>query len=82
MLLTWCCKDEEHKRKICIIFSIPKATNTNVTLAGTDDWLVANIKMKGFYRVNYDSDNWERLLTKLSTDHRVRDGRFGCVSKW
>uniref|UniRef100_G3PPF5 Aminopeptidase n=1 Tax=Gasterosteus aculeatus aculeatus TaxID=481459 RepID=G3PPF5_GASAC len=48
-----------------------EATNTNVTLAGTDDWLVANIKMKGFYRVNYDSDNWERLLTKLSTDHRA-----------
>ncbi|TKS69747.1 Aminopeptidase Ey [Collichthys lucidus] len=36
---------------------------------GPDDWLVANIKMKGFYRVNYDSGNWERLLAKLSSKH-------------
>ncbi|TNN70174.1 Aminopeptidase N [Liparis tanakae] len=34
-----------------------------------NDWLVANIDTKGFYRVNYDSDNWERLLAKLSSRH-------------
>ncbi|KAM6950436.1 aminopeptidase Ey-like [Lycodopsis pacificus] len=45
------------------------ATNTNMTLSA-DDWLVANINMKGFYRVNYDSDNWERLLAKLSSRHQ------------
>ncbi|KAM8893465.1 aminopeptidase Ey-like [Spinachia spinachia] len=42
----------------------------NVIL-GPTDWLVANINMKGFYRVNYDSDNWERLLAKLSTNPLV-----------
>ncbi|XP_070819161.1 aminopeptidase Ey-like [Chaetodon trifascialis] len=42
--------------------------NNNMTL-GTDDWLLANINMKGFYRVNYDSNNWERLLNKLSSNH-------------
>lgn len=26
--------------------------------------------MKGFYRVNYDSNNWERLLNKLITNHQ------------
>ncbi|XP_044046067.1 aminopeptidase Ey-like [Siniperca chuatsi] len=46
-----------------------EATNTDMTLA-TDEWLVANINMKGFYRVNYDSENWERLLTKLSAKHQ------------
>lgn len=46
-----------------------EATNTNMTLSA-DDWLVANINMKGFYRVNYDSDNWERLLAKLSSRHQ------------
>lgn len=45
-----------------------EATNTNMTL-GANDWLVANIDTKGFYRVNYDSDNWERLLAKLSSRH-------------
>lgn len=38
---------------------------------GADDWLLANIEMNGFYRVNYDSENWERLLAKLSTQHQV-----------
>uniref|UniRef100_A0A667XA10 Aminopeptidase n=1 Tax=Myripristis murdjan TaxID=586833 RepID=A0A667XA10_9TELE len=33
-------------------------------------WLLANINMTGFYRVNYDSENWERLLTKLSSQHQ------------
>lgn len=36
------------------------------------DWLVANIDMRGFYRVNYDPENWERLLTKLSSQHKVQ----------
>uniref|UniRef100_A0A3Q0RHY1 Aminopeptidase n=1 Tax=Amphilophus citrinellus TaxID=61819 RepID=A0A3Q0RHY1_AMPCI len=46
-----------------------EATNSNMTL-GADDWLVANIDMNGFYRVNYDSENWERLLAKLGTQHK------------
>uniref|UniRef100_A0A8C3AQD7 Aminopeptidase n=1 Tax=Cyclopterus lumpus TaxID=8103 RepID=A0A8C3AQD7_CYCLU len=46
-----------------------EATNTNMTLVGANDWLVANMNTKGFYRVNYDSDNWERLLAKLSSRH-------------
>uniref|UniRef100_A0A8D0AY27 Aminopeptidase n=1 Tax=Sander lucioperca TaxID=283035 RepID=A0A8D0AY27_SANLU len=35
-----------------------------------NDWLVANVDMKGFYRVNYDPENWVRLLTKLSSKHQ------------
>ncbi|CAJ1048729.1 aminopeptidase Ey-like isoform X2 [Xyrichtys novacula] len=46
-----------------------KDTNADLVL-GSSDWLVANINMKGFYRVNYDSENWEHLLTKLSSSHR------------
>ncbi|XP_036952022.1 aminopeptidase Ey-like [Acanthopagrus latus] len=46
-----------------------EATNAEMAL-GANDWLVANIDMKGFYRVNYDSENWERLLNKLSTKHQ------------
>uniref|UniRef100_A0A672HE55 Aminopeptidase n=1 Tax=Salarias fasciatus TaxID=181472 RepID=A0A672HE55_SALFA len=34
-------------------------------------WLLANINVTGFYRVNYDLGNWERLLAQLSTDHQV-----------
>ena len=52
--------------------SIQTETNTNMTL-GANEWLVANINMKGFYRVNYDSENWKRLLEKLSSKHQVQD---------
>ncbi|XP_008283094.1 aminopeptidase N-like [Stegastes partitus] len=43
-----------------------EATNKDMAL-GANDWLVANINMKGFYRVNYDDGNWERLLNKLNS---------------
>uniref|UniRef100_A0A8C1Q2P2 Aminopeptidase n=1 Tax=Cyprinus carpio TaxID=7962 RepID=A0A8C1Q2P2_CYPCA len=35
------------------------------------DWLLANLNVMGYYRVNYDPQNWERLLTQLTTDHKV-----------
>lgn len=43
-----------------------KATNKDMAL-GANDWLMANVNMKGFYRVNYDSKNWENLLNKLNS---------------
>ncbi|XP_029317139.1 aminopeptidase Ey-like [Cottoperca gobio] len=46
-----------------------EATNINMSL-GANEWLVANINMTGFYRVNYDTENWESLLAKLSTKHQ------------
>lgn len=38
----------------------------------TNEWLVANNNVTGYYRVNYDQDNWERLLQTLSSSHQVR----------
>uniref|UniRef100_A0A3B1KH73 Aminopeptidase n=1 Tax=Astyanax mexicanus TaxID=7994 RepID=A0A3B1KH73_ASTMX len=35
------------------------------------EWLLANVNVSGFYRVNYDPQNWQRLLSQLSTDHSV-----------
>ncbi|XP_029001190.1 aminopeptidase Ey-like [Betta splendens] len=45
-----------------------EAVNKDMAL-GASDWLLANIDMKGFYRVNYDVGNWERLLAKLGSQH-------------
>ncbi|KAK5868074.1 hypothetical protein PBY51_012519 [Eleginops maclovinus] len=36
---------------------------------GPTDWVLANINVLGYYRVNYDKDNWDRLLAVLSTKH-------------
>ncbi|XP_047435973.1 aminopeptidase Ey-like [Mugil cephalus] len=44
-------------------------SNNNMTIGGANDWLLANINMRGFFRVNYDSQNWEHLLAKLSSKH-------------
>lgn len=36
------------------------------------DWVLANVRHKGFYRVNYDEANWNVLIDQLNTDHLVR----------
>uniref|UniRef100_A0A3P9JI92 Aminopeptidase n=1 Tax=Oryzias latipes TaxID=8090 RepID=A0A3P9JI92_ORYLA len=36
---------------------------------GPSDWLVANINLTGFFRVNYDAENWERIFNKLNSRH-------------
>lgn len=35
------------------------------------DWVLVNTNVSGYYRVNYDLDNWDRLLTLLTSNHRV-----------
>lgn len=34
-------------------------------------WILANVNRVGYYRVNYDLENWERLLKHLESDHQV-----------
>ncbi|KAG9332342.1 hypothetical protein JZ751_015349 [Albula glossodonta] len=36
-----------------------------------NEWVLANVNVTGYYRVNYDIGNWERLLDQLLTDHQV-----------
>ncbi|XP_061578144.1 aminopeptidase N-like [Cololabis saira] len=43
----------------------------NLDIRSGDSWVLVNINVTGYYRVNYDLGNWERLLSKLSTDHQV-----------
>ncbi|XP_070695568.1 aminopeptidase N-like [Pempheris klunzingeri] len=63
--ITWM-KNDEALQQYWLLSK--EATNTNMSLAD-NEWLVANIDMTGFFRVNYDSANWERLLSKLSSKH-------------
>ena len=30
------------------------------------NWYLVNVRNTGFYRVNYDQENWERLITVLN----------------
>ncbi|MED6292745.1 hypothetical protein CHARACLAT_003605 [Characodon lateralis] len=36
-----------------------------------DEWVLANTNVSGYFRVNYDVDNWDRLLSQLNTNHQV-----------
>ncbi|XP_027019984.1 aminopeptidase N isoform X2 [Tachysurus fulvidraco] len=34
------------------------------------EWVLANLNVSGYYRVNYDLENWEALLNQLTTNHQ------------
>ncbi|XP_018559565.1 aminopeptidase N [Lates calcarifer] len=46
------------------------ATNDAMKALGTE-WVLANLNVVGYYRVNYDEENWGRLLNGLSTNHQL-----------
>ncbi|NXX31203.1 AMPN Aminopeptidase, partial [Nicator chloris] len=45
-------------------------TNSNFKLDGSS-WLLLNLNVTGYFRVNYNQENWDRLLTQLGTNHTV-----------
>ena len=34
-------------------------------------WFLANLDYTGYFKVNYDSENWQRLSEQLNKDHTV-----------
>uniref|UniRef100_A0A8C5M2Z4 Aminopeptidase n=1 Tax=Leptobrachium leishanense TaxID=445787 RepID=A0A8C5M2Z4_9ANUR len=43
-------------------------TNDNFRTVA-NEWLLANINVTGYYRVNYDDGNWNKLIGQLESDH-------------
>lgn len=39
------------------------------SLPGKDQWVIFNVQETGYYRVNYDEQNWKLLIRQLNTDH-------------
>lgn len=44
--------------------NLPSNTNAN-------SWYIGNIAHSGWYRVNYDEANWERLIAQLNQEHTL-----------
>ncbi|XP_023809437.1 aminopeptidase Ey-like [Oryzias latipes] len=63
--ITWM-KNGKEEQKYWLLSK--EDTNTDMAL-GPSDWLVANINLTGFFRVNYDAENWERIFNKLNSRH-------------
>ena len=63
---------------ICVwLFTFPISAIflVNIGDISTDaQWFIGNVGQYGYYRVNYDIENWEALLQQLSSDHQV-----GCL---
>lgn len=36
------------------------------------DWILGNVQALGYYRMNYDLDNWNKLIGQLKANHKVR----------
>ena len=39
----------------------------------SQSWIKMNAGQTGFYRVNYDANNWRKLVDQLNTDHQVNN---------
>jgi aminopeptidase N len=48
---------------------------TDLTLSGldADSWIIGNVEQMGFYRVNYDADNWNKIIKQLTDNHMEID---------
>ncbi|XP_077425086.1 aminopeptidase N-like isoform X1 [Vanacampus margaritifer] len=53
------------------IWWLMKKTAMNLEMRSDSLWILANINVTGYYRVNYDLGNWERLMAQLVRDHQV-----------
>ncbi|NXB34026.1 AMPN Aminopeptidase, partial [Eulacestoma nigropectus] len=51
---------------------LTEVTDTNNQFRlNSPSWLLLNINVTGYFRVNYNQENWDKLLSQLGTDHEV-----------
>nr|XP_020441353.1 aminopeptidase Ey-like [Monopterus albus] len=48
-----------------------KSDTFDAMRATGSEWVLANLDVVGYYRVNYDRGNWDRLLSGLNTNHML-----------
>ncbi|NXB74662.1 AMPN Aminopeptidase, partial [Donacobius atricapilla] len=51
---------------------LTKVTDTNNDFKlNSSNWLLLNLNVTGYFRVNYNQENWDQLLNQLGTNHKV-----------
>ena len=56
-----------------LIKFVPLKAEIKLSSSSSQSWVIGNIKHGGFYRVNYDDDNWKMLIDQLKTNHTIFD---------
>lgn len=72
----------EFSRILCVLPQCVSLGTNNQMRASGREWVLANTNISGYYRVNYDLDNWDRLLTLLDNNHRVSHKCFRREWDW
>ncbi|NWY04920.1 AMPN Aminopeptidase, partial [Nothoprocta ornata] len=53
------------------IYWLQKVSDTHAVFqVSSPNWLLLNLNVSGYFRVNYNQENWDQLLNQLSTDHQ------------
>ncbi|XP_029009681.1 aminopeptidase N-like [Betta splendens] len=58
----------EAKSESKIVWLLTDEREKKSEFIAKDKWILANMNWSGYYRVNYNPENWEQLLTQLETD--------------
>lgn len=56
------------------LIDVSWTVNKEAFIAKNGEWILANINCIGYYRVNYNPENWERLLAQLQKNRHVSTG--------
>ncbi|NXE81336.1 AMPN Aminopeptidase, partial [Cochlearius cochlearius] len=65
--ITWMTNETTGER-----YWLTKVSDTNNKFkVSSPNWLLLNLNVSGYFRVNYNQENWDQLLSQLSTNHQV-----------
>ncbi|NXF35918.1 AMPN Aminopeptidase, partial [Nyctibius bracteatus] len=65
--ITWMTRETTGVR-----FWLTEVSETNDQFkVSSPSWLLLNLNVSGYFRVNYNQENWDQLLAQLSTNHQA-----------
>ncbi|XP_022366845.1 aminopeptidase N isoform X1 [Enhydra lutris kenyoni] len=53
------------------LLGVRQAQSNLFRTTGSDEWVLLNLNVTGYYLVNYDEDNWRKIQTQLQTNLSV-----------
>lgn len=54
--------------EISLEWMFTKKVTKEAFISKKEEWILANVNCRGLYRVNYDLENWARLMNELNTN--------------